>query len=141
MAGIKDLSNEELIRISQKDVSESGSGISSLSDEELLSLHANASSKTDPMSVYKEAIQQSIDVKHKILSDNQLIELIEKVSDICVTSLQNGGKILFCGNGGSAADAQHLAAELSGRFYFDREPLNAEALHVNTSFLTAVAND
>ena len=89
----------------------------------------------------KEAIQQSIDVKHKILSDNQLIELIEKVTDICVTSLQNGGKILFCGNGGSAADAQHLAAELSGRFYFDREPLNAEALHVNTSFLTAVAND
>ncbi len=89
----------------------------------------------------KEAIQQSIDVKQKILSDNQLIELIEKVTDICVTSLQNGGKILFCGNGGSAADAQHLAAELSGRFYFDREPLNAEALHVNTSFLTAVAND
>ncbi len=89
----------------------------------------------------KEAIQQSIDVKHKILSDNQLIELIEKVTDLCVTSLQNGGKILFCGNGGSAADAQHLAAELSGRFYFDREPLNAEALHVNTSFLTAVAND
>ena len=54
---------------------------------------------------------------------------------------QNGGKALFCGNGGSAADAQHLAAELSGRFYYDREPLNAEALHVNTSYLTAVAND
>jgi len=50
-------------------------------------------------------------------------------------------KVLFCGNGGSAADAQHLAAELSGRFYFDRPPLDAEALHVNTSYLTAVAND
>ena len=49
--------------------------------------------------------------------------------------------VYFCGNGGSAADAQHLAAELSGRFYFDRQPLNAEALHCNTSYLTAVAND
>lgn len=57
------------------------------------------------------------------------------------TSLRGGGKIHFCGNGGSAADAQHLAAELSGRFYFDRPPLNAEALHCNTSYLTAVGND
>lgn len=89
----------------------------------------------------KEAIQQSIDVKQNILSNALLIELIEKVSDECISSLKAGGKILFCGNGGSAADAQHLAAELSGRFYFDRDPLNAEALHVNTSFLTAVAND
>ena len=53
----------------------------------------------------------------------------------------NGGKVHFCGNGGSAADAQHLAAELSGRFYYDRAPLNAEALHVNASYITAVAND
>jgi len=89
----------------------------------------------------KEAIEQSIDVKNKILSNNNLIQLIEQVANVCYESLQNGGKILFCGNGGSAADAQHLAAELSGRFYFDREPLPAEALHVNTSFLTAVAND
>ena len=49
--------------------------------------------------------------------------------------------MLFCGNGGSASDAQHIAAELSGRFYIDRPPLNAQALHVNTSYLTAVAND
>lgn len=55
--------------------------------------------------------------------------------------LLKGGKVLLCGNGGSAADAQHIAAELSGRFYKDREPLFAEALHVNTSYLTAVAND
>ena len=55
--------------------------------------------------------------------------------------LKNGNTIWWCGNGGSAADAQHLAAELSGRFYFDREPLSSEALHVNTSYLTAVAND
>ena len=58
-----------------------------------------------------------------------------------IASLNNSGKILFCGNGGSAADAQHIAAELSGRFYYDRPPLFAEALHVNTSYLTAVAND
>ncbi len=70
-----------------------------------------------------------------------MLKSIGDVVEICVESLNNGGKILFCGNGGSAADAQHLAAELSGRFYFDREPLFAEALHVNTSYLTAVAND
>jgi D-sedoheptulose 7-phosphate isomerase len=56
-------------------------------------------------------------------------------------AFRNGGKVFFCGNGGSAADAQHLAAEFSGRFYFDRAPLFSEALHVNTSYLTAVAND
>ncbi len=56
-------------------------------------------------------------------------------------AFKNGEKVLFCGNGGSAADAQHLAAEFSGRFYYDRPPLYAEALHVNTSYLTAVAND
>jgi D-sedoheptulose 7-phosphate isomerase len=54
---------------------------------------------------------------------------------------KNDGKVLFCGNGGSAADAQHLAAEFSGRFYYDRAPLYSEALHVNSSFVTAVAND
>jgi D-sedoheptulose 7-phosphate isomerase len=89
----------------------------------------------------KEAIQQSIDVKKQLLADDQLLETIGKVVDVCIISFKNGGKVLFCGNGGSAADAQHLAAELSGRFYFDREPLDSEALHVNTSYLTAVAND
>ena len=88
-----------------------------------------------------EAIQDSIEVKQKILDDNILLETIEKVAEVCTICLKNGGKILFCGNGGSAADAQHLAAELSGRFYYDRDPLFAEALHVNTSYLTAVAND
>ncbi len=64
-----------------------------------------------------------------------------EVVDSIVLCYKNGGKVLFCGNGGSAADAQHLAAELSGRFYFDRPPLFAEALHVNSSYITAVAND
>ncbi len=89
----------------------------------------------------KEAIQQSIDVKKQLLDDHQILETIEKVADLCIFSLKGGGKVLFCGNGGSAADAQHLAAELSGRFYFDRPPLDSEALHVNTSYMTAVAND
>lgn len=89
----------------------------------------------------KEAIQQSIEVKKQLLNDNQILETIERVTNLCIASFKNGGKVLFCGNGGSAADAQHLAAELSGRFYFDRPPLDSEALHVNTSYLTAVAND
>jgi D-sedoheptulose 7-phosphate isomerase len=88
-----------------------------------------------------ETIQQSIDIKKKLLNDNEFSLKIQNIVDTCIGSLQNGGKILFCGNGGSAADAQHLAAELSGRFYFDRPPLDSEALHVNTSYLTAVAND
>lgn len=86
-------------------------------------------------------IKESIDVKQLILNDKALVERINDAAMVCVESLRNGGKIHFCGNGGSASDAQHLAAELSGRFYYDRPPLNAEALHVNTSYLTAVAND
>ena len=86
-------------------------------------------------------IKDSIDVKQLILNDKELVKRIHEAAMMCVESLKNGGKIHFCGNGGSAADAQHLAAELSGRFYYDRPPLNAEALHVNTSYLTAVAND
>lgn len=89
----------------------------------------------------KNIIQSSIDVKSELLGQAHMLETLKKVSDACISSLQNGGKILFCGNGGSAADAQHIAAELSGRFYTDREPLYAEALHVNSSYMTAVAND
>lgn len=89
----------------------------------------------------KDIISNSIDLKKQILSNDALLETVEKVVDVCIDSLQNGNTIWWCGNGGSAADAQHLAAELSGRFYFDREPLASEALHVNTSYLTAVAND
>lgn len=89
----------------------------------------------------QDRIQQSIAVKKAVLADIEMIGRIEQVVAICVKSLRSGGKIHFCGNGGSAADAQHLAAELSGRFYFNRPPLNAEALHCNSSYLTAVAND
>ncbi|MCL2027714.1 MAG: D-sedoheptulose 7-phosphate isomerase [Bacteroidales bacterium] len=90
----------------------------------------------------KQAIQESIEVKTKLLNDEKLQQNIQRVVDAIVKTYQSPhGKVLFCGNGGSAADAQHLAAELSGRFYYDRPPLHADALHCDTSYLTAVAND
>ena len=89
----------------------------------------------------KESITESVAVKQRILYDDHLIEVIKDVAETCTKAFCNGNKVLFCGNGGSAADAQHLAAEFSGRFYYDRAPLPSEALHVNTSYLTAVAND
>ena len=89
----------------------------------------------------KNIIQSSIDVKQKLLKDDDLINVILKISDEIINAFKNNNKLLLCGNGGSAADAQHIAAEFSGRFYYDRDPLFAEALHTNTSFITAVAND
>lgn len=89
----------------------------------------------------KKQIATSIQIKQQILQDESLLKQIAAVVSHCVLAFRLGHKVLFCGNGGSAADAQHLAAELSGRFYFDRPPLFAEALHVNSSFTTAVAND
>ncbi|HZF99913.1 MAG TPA: D-sedoheptulose 7-phosphate isomerase [Chitinophagales bacterium] len=89
----------------------------------------------------KQLVQASIDVKQKVLSNNSLLQTVAQVAEALVEALKQDKKILFAGNGGSAADAQHLSAELSGRFYHDRDPLFAEALHVNTSYLTAVAND
>ena len=91
--------------------------------------------------VIKKSILNSIEVKNKILNDDKLLSKIEAVVSKCVNALSSGNNVWWWGNGGSAADAQHLAAELSGRFYFDREPLASEALHVNTSYVTAVAND
>lgn len=89
----------------------------------------------------QQVIEDSIKLKQSLLEDTHFIEQIQRVIFLIVQAYKEDKKVLFCGNGGSAADAQHLAAELSGRFYYDREPLYAEALHVNTSYLTAVAND
>jgi D-sedoheptulose 7-phosphate isomerase len=89
----------------------------------------------------RSIIQASIDVKQQILADAATIARIQEVAEKVAATFKAGGRVYFCGNGGSAADAQHLAAEFTGRFYHDREPLPAEALHCNTSFLTAVAND
>ena len=76
-----------------------------------------------------------------VFQNDNLKANIQQIVAKCVTAFQSDKKMLFCGNGGSASDAQHIAAELSGRFYTDRPPLYAEALHVNSSFMTAVAND
>jgi D-sedoheptulose 7-phosphate isomerase len=93
------------------------------------------------MEKIKNIIQASIDTKQQLLQNEVILQAIEKAIDIISTAFKNGNSVYFCGNGGSAADAQHLAAEFSGRFYTDRKALPAEALHCNTSYLTAVAND
>jgi D-sedoheptulose 7-phosphate isomerase len=89
----------------------------------------------------KSRLQSSIDLKSKLLSNDTLLNSVQLIVKDIVECYKNDGKVLWAGNGGSAADAQHLAAELSGRFYYDRPPLFSEALHVNTSYTTAVAND
>jgi D-sedoheptulose 7-phosphate isomerase len=86
-------------------------------------------------------IRKSIELKENILLDTSLHTMIYNSIDVIVNSFQRGNKVMFCGNGGSAADAQHLAAEFSGRFYKDRKALPSDALHCNSSYLTAVAND
>ncbi len=89
----------------------------------------------------RQVITNSIELKTEVLADPEIIALVERLTTVCVACFHADGKLLWCGNGGSAADAQHLAAEFSGRFYYDRPPLYSEALHVNTSYLTAVGND
>ena len=93
------------------------------------------------MQKIKSIIQSSIDVKTQILADPKILQTIMDCVNVIVNAFEKGNKVLFCGNGGSASDAQHLAAEFSGRFYTDRDALPAEALHCNTSYITAVAND
>jgi D-sedoheptulose 7-phosphate isomerase len=93
------------------------------------------------MEKIKKIIQASIEVKQNILNDDRLLLAVNDAINIIVNAFEKGNKVLFCGNGGSASDAQHLAAEFSGRFYTDRDALPAEALHCNTSYITAVAND
>lgn len=89
----------------------------------------------------RKLIEESIATKQRLLQDPVLLDQLPVVVEKIVAAFKNGKRVYFCGNGGSAADAQHLAAELSGRFYADRPALPAEALHCNTSYLTAVAND
>lgn len=93
------------------------------------------------MEQIKDIIAASVQVKQDILQNEALLKTVEDCIAVIVKAFKNGNKVLFCGNGGSAADAQHLAAEFSGRFYTDRDALPAEALHCNTSYMTAVAND
>jgi D-sedoheptulose 7-phosphate isomerase len=93
------------------------------------------------MEKIKTIIADSINVKKKILADDGMLQTVNDCVTAIVSAFGKGNKVLFCGNGGSAADAQHLAAEFSGRFYTDRDALPAEALHCNTSYITAVGND
>ena len=89
----------------------------------------------------KSKIKASADLKTSLLSNDAILNSINSVVTEIINCYKKDGKVLWAGNGGSAADAQHLAAELTGRFYYDRPPLFSEALHVNTSYTTAVAND
>ncbi|MBL7768203.1 MAG: D-sedoheptulose 7-phosphate isomerase [Flavipsychrobacter sp.] len=91
--------------------------------------------------IIRECIESSIQVKKSILLDDAFQLRIEQAVNCILMAFQQGKRVYFCGNGGSAADAQHLAAEFSGRFYKNRKALPAEAMHCNTSYLTAVAND
>lgn len=86
-------------------------------------------------------ISASIATKQRLLADTELLAQVQRLTQRMIETFQADGKVFWCGNGGSAADAQHLAAELSGRFYLDRRPLFSETLHGNASYLTAVAND
>ena len=88
-----------------------------------------------------QQISESITVKEAMLADVELLAQVESVADLIVDSYKNGGKVLLAGNGGSAADAQHIAAELVSRFTFDRPALPAIALTTDTSILTAISND
>jgi len=89
----------------------------------------------------KEILEETIAVKSRILGDSMLLNAVNAVGEHLIAGYRNGARVYMCGNGGSAADAQHFAAELTGHFIFDRPPLGAEALHTNSSHLTAVAND
>ncbi|MFN5253229.1 MAG: SIS domain-containing protein [Chitinophagaceae bacterium] len=93
------------------------------------------------LTTIKQLIQSSIEVKQQLLQDEVLMQQIATVVDVVTDTFKNGNAVYFAGNGGSAADAQHLAAEFSGRFYKDRKALPSDALHCNSSYLTAVAND
>ena len=89
----------------------------------------------------RSILTESTEIKRRISEDAGLHLRLSNAVTMVVEALQSGRRLWFCGNGGSAADAQHLAAEFSGRFYRDRRALPAEALHCNSSYLTAVAND
>lgn len=93
------------------------------------------------MRTLEEILSETIAVKTRILNDPALLQTAKAVGDRLIAGYRSGARVFMCGNGGSAADAQHFAAELSGHFIFDRPPLGAEALHGNSSHVTAVAND
>ncbi|MEZ8356730.1 MULTISPECIES: SIS domain-containing protein [Vibrio] len=86
-------------------------------------------------------LNKSISVKQKLISSNEVLAQVSKVADLIIEAYRNGNKVIIAGNGGSAADAQHIAAEFVSRFFFDRPGLPALALTTDTSMLTAIGND
>ena len=99
---------------------------------------AATASKLD---VIRTEIHASIAVKQAVLLDEVLLSQVAQLADTCLTSLRDGGKVIFAGNGGSFADAQHLSAEFTSRFMFDRSPLASLALGTNSSAFSAISND
>ncbi len=95
----------------------------------------------DSKGIIRKRLEQHRDVIEQILSDEKLQDMIAQITETIVACFKYGGRVYFCGNGGSAADAQHLAAEFSGKFYLERDILPSEALHCNSSYITAVSND
>ena len=86
-------------------------------------------------------ISRSIETKEKLLQDSEILEAVAELVSCCLDALKSGGKVIFCGNGGSFADAQHLSAEFTARFLFDRAPLASIALGTNSSTISAISND
>lgn len=95
----------------------------------------------DSKGIIRQRLEQHRQTIEQILADERLQDMIAQVAETIVTCFKYGGRVYFCGNGGSAADAQHLAAEFSGKFYLERDILPSEALHCNSSYITAVSND
>lgn len=93
------------------------------------------------LDVIRAEIHASIAVKQAVLADEVLLRQIAQLADVCLTALRGGGKVIFAGNGGSFADAQHLSAEFTSRFMFDRAPLASLALGTNSSAISAIGND
>lgn len=95
----------------------------------------------DSKGIIRQRLEEHRQTIEQILADERLQDMIAQVTETIVTCFKYGGRVYFCGNGGSAADAQHLAAEFSGKFYLERDILPSEALHCNSSYVTAVSND
>lgn len=91
--------------------------------------------------VIRADIHASIAVKHMVLADEDLLAQVARLADTCLAALRGGGKVIFAGNGGSFADAQHLSAEFTSRFMFDRAPLASLTLGTNNSAISAIGND
>jgi D-sedoheptulose 7-phosphate isomerase len=100
-----------------------------------------SSVKLSRSGVLQERIRESLTMMELLLDDEEVAAGVDRIVEAMVTSIQNGGKVLLCGNGGSAAEAEHLAAELIGRFCMERRPLPAIAVASNVAALTAIAND